>query len=424
MKTSTGGADAAQQRNSAGGDTRRSMPPGPHLLSGLRILDLGTMVAGPVACTLFGDFGAEVIKVEVPERGDTVRDLGPFVEGECLYWHVEGRNKKSITLNLREPEGQRLLCRLVEQADAVVENFRPGTLEAWGIGYERLKEHNPGLILLRVSGFGQTGPYRTRAGYDRIGLAFGGLLNITGFPDRPPVRIGTSTADYQTALLGAYSLMMALYHRDVMGGGGQEIDLSMYESVIRFTEVLVPEYDRLGVVRGRRGNKHFAAAPGEHFLTASGRYMILTISADAGFQRLCVAMERPELATDPRYVTHAKRWEHVDDLNALVAEWIVGQPEDDLRRKLDEAKLAYSFIYGIDDIMQDPHYEARGSIATVDHPRIGPVRMAGVFPRFAGRENKPIEPAPDLGQHNEEVYGDLLGLTPDALRDLAERGIL
>lgn len=402
----------------------RKMPLGPHLLSGIRILDLGTMVAGPVACTLFGDYGAEVIKIEVPERGDTVRDLGPFVEGECLYWHVEARNKKSITLNLREPEGQRLLCELVKQVDAVVENFRPGTLEGWGLSYDALRQHNPGIIMLRVSGFGQTGPYRTRAGYDRIGLAFGGLLGITGYPDRPPVRIGTSTADYQTAILGAFSLMTALYHRDVMGGGGQEIDLSMYESVIRFTEVLVPEYDRLGVVRKPRGNKHFAAAPGEHFLTSSGRYMILTISADTGFQRLCTAMGRSELVSDERYCTHTRRWENIDELNALIADWILSQPEEELKSKLDDAKLAYSFIYGIDDIMSDPHYEARGSIATVEHPRLGPVKMAGVFPRFSGKEHKPIEPAPDLGQHNDEIYGNWLGLGESDLSALKSKGII
>lgn len=401
-----------------------SCQPGPHMLSGLRILDLGTMVAGPVACTLFGDFGADVIKIEVPARGDTVRDIGPFVDGECLYWQVEARNKKSITLNLREKEGQALLCRLAEQADAVVENFRPGTLEKWGCGYDVLRQHNPGLIMLRVSGFGQTGPYRERAGYDRIGLAFGGLMGITGYPDRPPVRSGTSTADYQTAILGAFALMMALYHRDAMGGQGQEIDLSMYESIIRFTEVLVPEYDRLGVVRERRGNKHFAAAPGEHFRTQDGRYLILTCSADAGFQRLCEAMDRPDLAADPRYATHLGRWQHVDELNAIVADWIEREPVDELCRKLDEARLAYSFIYTIDDIMKDPHYAARESIATVDHPRIGPVRMAGVFPRFSGVAPKPIEPAPALGEHNDEVYGTMLGLDETERRELARRGII
>jgi crotonobetainyl-CoA:carnitine CoA-transferase CaiB-like acyl-CoA transferase len=397
---------------------------GPHMLSGLRILDLGTMVAGPVACTLFADFGAEVIKVEVPKRGDTVRDLGPFVEDRCLYWSVEARNKKSVTLDLRQPEGKALLFRLVAEADAVVENFRPGTLEKWGIGFDEMKKHNPGLILLRVSGFGQTGPYKDRAGYDRIGLAFGGLMAITGFPDRPPVRIGTSTADYQTAILGAFSLMMAIYHRDIRGGEGQEIDLSMYESVIRFTEVLVPEYDRLGVVRGRRGNKHFAAAPGEHFQTSDGRYLILTISADAGFHRLCKVMGRDDWAADPRFSTHPKRWEHVDELNAALAEWIRSQPVDQLCRTLDEGKLAYSFIYSIDDIMKDPHYAARESIATVNEPGIGPVKMAGVFPRFSAVPNKAIEAAPDLGQHNQEIYGDLLGLTPERMAELSQAGVL
>lgn len=395
-----------------------------HMLSGLRILDLGTMIAGPVACTLFADFGAEVIKVEVPERGDTVRDIGPFVDGECLYWQVEARNKKSVTLNLRDPQGQALLCEMVKHADAVVENFRPGTLEKWNLGFEELRKHNPKLIMLRISGFGQTGPYRERAGYDRIGLAFGGLMGITGYPDRPPVRSGTSTADYQTALMGAFSLMMAIYHRDQMGGEGQEIDLSMYESIIRFTEVLVPEYDRLGVVRERRGNKHFAAAPGEHFQASDGRYLILTVSADAGFRRLCQAMGRADWLEDPRYATHSSRWEHVDELNGILAQWIATQPVDQLCAALDAAKLAYSFIYSIDDIMRDPHYAARGSIATVEHPRIGPVKMAGVFPRFSHVEQKAIAPAPDLGEHNAEYYSRVLGLSPERIQALTEQGVI
>lgn len=399
-------------------------PPGPHLLSGLRILDLGTMVAGPVACTLFADFGAEVLKVEVPQRGDTVRELGPFVDGQCLYWSVEARNKKSITLDLRKPEGRELLLQLVEQADAVVENFRPGTLERWELGHEVLKARNPKLVLLRISGFGQTGPYRERAGYDRIALAFGGLMGITGYPDRPPVRIGTSIADYQSAILGAFALMMAIYHRDCHGGEGQEIDLAMYESIIRFTEVLVPAYDRLGTVRERRGNKHFAAAPGEHFRTADGRYLILTISADAGFQRLAVAMGRDDWLADPRFATHELRWQHVDELNAALARWIETQPVDQLCAKLDEARLAYSFIFSVEDIMKDPHYQARGTIATVDDPKIGPVRMAGVVPRFSGTPQKPIEPAPGLGQHNREVYGGLLGLSEARIDELTQSGVL
>jgi len=398
--------------------------PGPHLLSGLRILDLGTMVAGPVAATLFADFGAEVIKVEVPERGDTVRDLGPFVDGKCLYWTVEARNKKSVTLDLRKPEGRELLLQLVEQADAVVENFRPGTLEKWDLSYETMKARNPKLVMLRISGFGQTGPYRERAGYDRIALAFGGLMGITGYADRPPVRIGTSIADYQSAILGAFALMMAIYHRDLHGGEGQSIDLAMYESIIRFTEVLVPAYDRLGTVRERRGNKHFAAAPGEHFRTSDGRYVILTVSADAGFQRLARCMGRDDWLLDPRFATHEQRWTHVDELNAALAVWIESLPVDELCARLDEAKLAYSFIYSIEDIMNDPHYQARGTIASVPDPKIGPVRMAGVVPRFSDTPEQPIAPAPDLGQHNDEIYGGLLGLSPERIAALSKAGVL
>lgn len=399
-------------------------PAGPHLLSGLRILDLGTMVAGPVAATLFADFGAEVIKVEVPKRGDTVRDLGPFVDGKCLYWSVEARNKKSITLDLRQPQGRELLLQLIEQADAVVENFRPGTLEKWDLSYETMKARNPGLVLLRISGFGQTGPYSERAGYDRIALAFGGLMGITGYADRPPVRIGTSIADYQSAILGAFAMMMAIYHRDLHGGEGQSIDLAMYESIIRFTEVLVPAYDRLGTVRERRGNKHFAAAPGEHFRTSDGRYLILTVSADAGFRRLAEAMGRDDWLADPRLASHEKRWEHVDELNAALAAWIESLPVDELCARLDEAKLAYSFIFSIEDIMNDPHYKARGTIASVTDPKIGPVRMAGVVPRFSGTPEKPIESAPDLGQHNQEIYGGMLGLSEQRIAELTDAGVL
>lgn len=395
-----------------------------YLLGGLRILDLGTMVSAPVACTLFGDFGADVIKVEVPGRGDTVRDIGPYVDDVCLYWSVENRNKRSITLDLRTPRGRELLLKLVATVDAVVENFRPGTLERWGLSFETMKEHNPDLIMLRISGFGQTGPYRERAGYDRIALGFGGVMGITGFPDRPPVKIGTSVADYQTALLGAFALLMAIYHRDLHGGGGQEIDLAMYEAIARFTDVLIPTYDRLGVARERRGNTHFASAPGEHFLTSDGRYMILTISANAGFERLCHAMGRHDWLTDDRFQSHESRWEHVDELNSAVAEWIVSQPVDQVCRILDEAKLAYSFIYSVADMVNDEHYQARGTITSVDDPKIGPIRMSGVVPRFSNAAEKKISPAPELGDANRDIYCGLLGLTDEELERLSEEGVI
>ncbi|NLY27114.1 MAG: CoA transferase [Alcaligenaceae bacterium] len=389
-----------------------------YLLGGLRILDLGTMVSGPVACTLFGDFGADVIKVEIPERGDTVRDIGPYVDDVCLYWSVENRNKRSITLDLRQPRGRELLLKLIKAVDAVVENFRPGTLERWGLSYETMKAENPNLILLRISGFGQTGPYRERAGYDRIALAFGGVMGITGFSDRPPVKIGTSVADYQTALLGAFALLMAIYHRDMHNGGGQEIDLAMYEAIARFTDVLIPTYDRLGVARQRRGNTHFASAPGEHFLTSEGRYIILTISANAGFERLCRVMGRPDWQVDPRFRSHESRWEHVDELNKAVAEWILSKPEKEVCRLLDEGKLAYSFIYSVADMMTDEHYLARETITTVNDPKIGPIRMTGVIPRFSNAPKKSIKPAPDLGDSNDAVYRELLGLSNEELESL------
>src|ERR1017187_8683422 len=282
-------------------------------LNNLRVIDLGTMVAAPVAGTLLADFGAEVIKVEQPECGDTIRELGPYLEGESLWWNVDGRNKKSVTIDLRQEKGQALLRRLVAKADALVENFRPGALEKWNSGYEQLAAVYPGLVMLSVSGFGQTGPFAKRSGYDRIGLAFSGIMAITGYPDRPPVRIGTSMADYMTATLGAFAVMMALYNRDANGGPGQQIDLALYESMFRFTESMTLAYDRLGIVRERTGNVHYGAAPGNNYETIDGRYLTLTISGDTLFKRLCHAMARPELAEVPAYATHKQRWEHIGE---------------------------------------------------------------------------------------------------------------
>lgn len=249
-------------------------------------------------------------------------------------------------------------------------------------------------------------------------------MGITGFPDRPPVKIGTSIADYQTAILGAFALMMAIYHRDVHAGGGQEIDLAMYESIARFTDVLIPTYDRLGRIRQRRGNTHFASAPGEHFLTSDGRYIILTISANAGFERLCHAMQRPEWLNDPRFRSHEARWEHVDELNKAVAEWILSRPVEQICDILDEAKLAYSFIYSVEDMVNDPHYQARGTITSVIDPKIGPIRMAGVIPKFSNAPEQEIRPAPELGDCNESIYTGLLGLSPEELKHLRDKEVI
>lgn len=382
------------------------------------------MIAGPVVGTLLADFGAEVIKVEQPGCGDTIRQIGPFANGESLYWNVEGRNKKSVTIDLHRPEGQSLLRELVKQADAVVENFRPGTLAKWGLNYKELAIVNPRIVMLSVSGFGQTGPYADRTAYDRIALAFGGVMHLTGFPDRPPVRPGVSIADYQAALFGAFSVMMALYQRDASGGPGQHIDLALYESVFRFTDVLTVSYDRLGKVRERQGNLHFAAAPGEHFETRDGRFLILTVSNDSMFRRLCNAMNRDDLAINPRYASHELRWKHVNELNEIVAEWVKSDEVTAITRTLDDVGVSCSTTYSIADIMADPHYAARENIVRVETPRLGPLQMQGVGPKFSATPAGPISPAPALGEHTFEVLRTLLGLSDAAIEDLVASNVI
>lgn len=393
-------------------------------LSSLRVLDLGTMVAGPVACTFLSDFGAEVIKVEQPGCGDTLRGLGPFKEGESLWWNVEGRNKKSITLDLRQARGQEVLKRLVQEADAVVENFRPGTLENWNLGYPELARVNPRLVMLSVSGFGQTGPYAKRAGYDRMGLAFSGVMGITGMPDTPPVRVGISAADYATATLGAFAVMMALYHRDANGGRGQQIDLSLYETMFRYTDNMVSAFDQLGMVRKRTGNVHQAAAPGNNFETKDGRFIVMTISGDVLFKKLCKALGRDELAVDARYQTHASRFQHVHDLNAVVAEWMAQRHADDIAATLDEYGVPYSIVYTVEDIFKDPHYQARDNLISVEHPTLGAVKMQGIVPKLSATPGAPPRAAPALGAHNEDVFMGLLRMSRSEFDELRSSAIL
>jgi len=400
-------------------------PDGEHgPLRGVRVLDLGTMIAGPVAATLLGDFGAEVVKVEQPQGGDPMRGIGPFVDGESLWFNVEARNKKSLSLDLRIPEGQALVRRLVEHADVVVENFRPGTMAKWNLSYQDLRAVNPRIVMLSTSGFGQTGPNASRAGYDRIGLAFGGLMQVTGFPDRPPVKPGNSMADYQSALFGALAVMMALYHRDAQGGSGQQIDLALYESVFRFTDVLVTAFDKLGIKRERQGNTSFAAAPGDNFLLNDGRYMVITVSSDTVYRALCAAMNRPDLRTDPRYLTHASRTQHLADINDELARWLLRTPVPELCARLDDAGVPYAILYTVEDILADRHYAARENIAVVDHPRIGALKIPAPVPRFSGTPASPLRPAPALGADNSEILQSWLGLDADEVAALARQGVL
>ena len=393
-------------------------------LSEIRVLELGSMIAGPVVGTLLADFGAEVIKLEQPVSGDPIRHSGPFAEGESLYWAVEGRNKKSITLDLHIEDGQKLLKELVRHSDVLVENFRPGTMEKWGIGYKELSAINPRLIMLSVSGYGQTGPYAAQAAYDRVALAFSGFLNISGYPDRPPVRPGVAVADYQSALFGAFSVMLALYMRDVSDGPGQHIDVSLYESVFRFTDVMITAYDKLGIRRERTGNAHFAASPGDHYETDDGRHIALTVASDRIFQRLCAAMGKPELVDDPKYKSHTMRVQNYIEINGIVASWIKSKSVDAISKVLTAEGVPFSLIYDVADIMADPHYAARGSIATVKHPRLGDLKMPAVLPRMSGVERSEIRPAPDLGVDTDSVLQGILDMSPADISKLRDSKVL
>ena len=399
-------------------------PGAPSPLAGIRVLELGTMIAGPVVATLLGDFGAEVIKIEQPQGGDPIRNIGPFCEGEGLWWNVEGRGKKSITLDLRQQEGQALLRRLVRHADVLVENFRPGTMEKWNVGWPILSQENPRLVMVSVSGYGQTGPYAERPSFDRIALAFAGLLNITGFADRPPVRPGVAMADYQSALMGAFAAALALYHRDAQGGKGQHVDVSLFESVFRFTDILVTAADKVGVKRSRQGNLHFAAAPGDHFETCDGRYIVMTISNNPLFAQLARAMGQPELAQDDRFATHDARWRNITQINRLVGEWIRSRPVNEILETLQANGLPHSLVYGVNEILEDPHSAARGPIATRDHPKIGPSKLPAPAPRLSETPAVALRPAPELGSHNMDVYAGLLELEASTLASLKARGVV
>ncbi len=394
-------------------------------LEGLRVLDIGTIIAGPFGASLLADFGADVIKVEQPGTGDTLRSGGGArVDGISLAWVMHARNKRSVTLNLREPEGQALLLRLIRVADLVVENFTPGTLERWNLGPEVLRAANPRLILLRVSGFGQTGPYSRRGGYDRIALGYSGLMYATGYPDRPPVRPAFAMADFTTGMLGALSAMIALYHRDVHEGPGQEIDLALFEPMFRISEDLIPAFDRLGVVRERIGNRNPGFSPAGNFMTRDGRWLQIAAGGDRVWQRMAAAMGQPELAADERFLTARDRSRNADEIEALIADWIADRSFDEAFTILDGAGVPCGGIYNAAEIAADPHFAAREDIIAVDHPQIGPVKMPAVIPKLSETPGRVDWAGPALGEHNDAVYSELLGMGSTELAALGERGII
>ncbi|MGI8540564.1 MAG: CaiB/BaiF CoA transferase family protein [Rubrobacteraceae bacterium] len=394
-------------------------------LEGLRVVELGSLLAGPFCGQLLGDFGAEVIKVETPDKGDPMRLWGRHrKEGRTLWWPVIARNKKSVTLNLREEEGQGLARRLIEQADVVVENFRPGTMERWGLGYEELSGTNPGLVMVRVSGYGQSGPYRDQAGFGAIGEAMGGIRHVSGFPDQPPPRTGISLGDSLAATFGALGALTALYNREKNGGRGQVVDIGIYEAVLALMESTIPEHVLTGHTRGRTGTVLPFVAPSNIYPTKDEDYVLIAGNADTVFGRLSEAVGRSEWAEDEKYATHHARGENMEELDGMISDWTRERTSEEVLRAMAEAGVPSGKIFTAKDMVEDPHYRARENIVEVEDPEIGAVPMQNVVPKLSETPGKVEWTGPALGEHNEEVFGGLLGIPDEERTALRERGTI
>ena len=394
-------------------------------LSGIRVLDLATFIAAPFAASTLGEFGAEVIKIERPDGGDPWRRYGtPKDGGDTLAWKSEARNKRSVTLNLRHPEGVEILKKLVSQSDVVCENFRPGTLEKWGLGWDVLSEVNPGLIMLRVSGYGQDGPYRDRPGFARIAHAFAGLTHLAGMPGGPPVTPGsTSLADYTTGLYGTIGVLLALRHRD-QTGRGQVIDLSLYESIFRVLDELAPAYAEAGIIRGREGTKTLNAVPHGHYETMDGKWVALSGTSDVMFARVCDMMERPDLAAPDMYGEVGRRLQHYDEVDTIMSDYIKGFAREDFLARCVEFEVPAAPVNTIAEIFADPHFKARGTLTQVEDWTGNPVTMPNVVPRLSETPGSVDATGPDLGEATEAILGDLCNLSKEELAGLKEKGVV
>ncbi len=393
-------------------------------LDDLRVIELGQLLAGPFCGQLLGDFGAEVIKVEDPAYGDPMRQWGrekPY--GKSLWWPVVARNKKSVTANLRTPEGQGLVRRLVEKADVLIENFRPGTLERWGLAPEQLWEINPGLVITRVTGFGQSGPYAARAGYGSIGEAMGGIRYVTGDPDRPPARAGISLGDSLAATFAALGTLVALHQRG-RDGRGQVVDSAIYEAVLAMMESLLPEWQIAGYQRERTGTTLPNVSPSNVYPTADGEMVLIAANQDTVFRRLVEVMGRPEFAGDERYATHSARGQYMEELDGRIAEWSSTLKADELLEVLHAGGVPAGRIFKAEDMFADPHFAAREAIVRLAHPDLGEFAMHNVAPKLSETPGRVRHVGPELGEHNEEIYQGLLELDDEAFSSLRSAGII
>jgi formyl-CoA transferase len=400
---------------------------GPGPLAGVRIIELGMLLAGPFTGRLLGDMGAEVIKIEPPGKPDPLRDWGKArYKGRSLWWPVQSRNKKCCTLNLREAKGQELLLQLARLSDVLVENFRPGTLERWNLGPERLWEANSRLVIARVSGYGQTGPYAPRAGFASVAEAMGGIRYINGFVGQPPPRMHISLGDSLAGMFAAQGVLAALYQRDCLGGNrGQVVDVSLMESCFALLESTVPEYDRLGIVREPAGTGLKGVAPSNIFRSRDGKWMVIAANADAVFRRLCEAIGQPDLADDPRFSTHLARGEHQAEIEGIVAEWALLRDAAEIDRLLNEAGVICGPIYSVAEIFEDPQFQARDMLLEHECAELGTFVGPGIVPKFSETPGAVRWSGTwEEGSHNREVFGDLLGLSDDELEELRAEGVL
>jgi hypothetical protein len=394
-------------------------------LDGIRVLDIATFVAAPFCGTIMAEFGAEVIKIEQPGEGDSLRRFGTMTEaGDTLVWLSEARNKKSVTLDLRKPEGADLFRQLVAKSDVVLENFRPGTMEKWGLGFEALSKINPRLIMLQVSAYGQTGPMSDKPGFARIAHAFSGLAYLAGEPGRPPVVPGsTSLADYMSGLFGAVGVLMALRHAE-RTGEGQSIDVALYESIFRVLDELAPAYDKFGYQRERMGPDTVNVVPHSHYETRDGSWVALACSNERMWERLCKAMGRPELAADPRYAGTRQRDAHRAEVNKIVADWARSLTIDDLLATCEAHEAPASKLLSIADIFENPQYAARENLRTIDDPRAGRIVVPAPLPRMSRTPSQLRTAGPELGSANTEILGELLGLGEADLAALKQNRVI
>ncbi|TDX29442.1 formyl-CoA transferase/succinyl-CoA--D-citramalate CoA-transferase [Modicisalibacter xianhensis] len=393
-------------------------------LSDLKVLELGQLIAGPYCGQVLADFGADVIKIEPPGKGDAMRQWGEAdANGEPLWWNVIGRNKKSLTLDLRQPRGQEILRDLAAEADILIENFRPGTMEKWGLGYDDLARRNPGLIMVRVTGFGQDGPYATRAGFASVCEAMGGLRYVSGYPDRAPVRVGISLGDTLAGVHGALGALVALHQRE-RTGRGQVVDSAIFESVLGMMESLIPDYARTGKIRERSGSFLPKIAPSNAYPARDGRDVIIGANQDTVFRRLCEVMGQPTLADHPDYATHRARGEHQQAIDDVVAGWTRQHDADDIVAWLAEAGVPAGLVYRAPEMLDDPHFQAREAIVEVADRHGRPLPMQNVFPRLSATPGRVRHVGPALGEHTEAVLREWLALDETGIAALRDSGVI